>query len=218
MFANALYINLKERTDRLEHLMGEFHKMGIENAIRIDAVRNNVGAIGCTLSHIIALETAKERDWEHVFICEDDITFLNPRLLREQSERFFANKELDWDVVVIGGNNCPPYTIIDDYCCRVRNCQTTTGYVVRKHYYNVLIHNFRESAEHLMREPHNGRIYALDIYWKRLQQMGDWYMILPLTVTQYENYSDIEKKTTQYDWLMLDMEKKWLQHLAPKRK
>jgi glycosyl transferase family 25 len=218
MFANTLFINLKERTDRLEHLQGEFHKMGIENAIRIDAVRKNVGAIGCTLSHIVALETAKERDWEHVFICEDDIDFLNPRLLREQSERFFSNKGLEWDVVVIGGNNCPPYTIIDDCCCRVRNCQTTTGYVVRRHYYDVLIHNFRESVEHLTREPHNGRIYALDIYWKRLQQTGDWYMILPLTVTQYENYSDIEKKTTQYDWLMLDMEKKWLQNLAPKRK
>ena len=30
------------------------------------------------------------------------------------------------------------------------------------------------------------------------------------TVTQYENFSDIEDRNTNYNHLMLDMEKKWL--------
>jgi hypothetical protein len=34
-------------------------------------------------------------------------------------------------------------------------------------------------------------------------------MITPPTVTQYENYSDIEEQQTNYDYLMLDMEKTW---------
>ena len=34
--------------------------------------------------------------------------------------------------------------------------------------------------------------------------------IYPLTVTQYENYSDIEEGITNYNHLMLDAEKKWL--------
>jgi predicted RNA-binding protein len=61
-----------------------------------------------------------------------------------------------------------------------------------------------------MREPNNTRQYALDIYWKSLQKKDNWFMILPPTVSQYENYSDIEKKNTNYHWLMLDIEKKWL--------
>jgi hypothetical protein len=100
--------------------------------------------------------------------------------------------------------------MIEDYCCKVSNCQTTTGYIVKRHYYDTLIANFRESVRNLMREPQNGQLYALDIYWKRLQQTNEWYMILPPTVTQYENYSDIERKNTNYNWLMLDIEKKWL--------
>jgi glycosyl transferase family 25 len=208
LFENTLYINLEERMDRRHHLNQELKKMNIHNAGRIDAIKHEFGAIGCTLSHIVALETAKTRGWEHVFICEDDITFLNPPLLRENVEKF-SQRNVEWDVLIVGGNNSPPYTIIDDYC-RVYNCQTTTGYIVKSHYYDTLIQNFKESVENLMREPHNGRQYAVDIYWKRLQKNGFWYMILPLTVTQYNNYSNIEKKNTKYDWLLLDMEKKWL--------
>jgi adenylate kinase len=34
-------------------------------------------------------------------------------------------------------------------------------------------------------------------------------MITPPTVTQFESFSDIEEKAVNYDFLMLDMEKKW---------
>lgn len=211
MLNHTLYINLRERTDRLQHIRDEFEKVGIENAIRIDAIKNEKGAIGCTLSHIRALMYARQQQWEHVFVCEDDITFLQPDILREKLNIFFNSHHTDkWDVLIIGGNNCPPYTIVEDYCCKVENCQTTTGYIVKRHYYDTLIENFTESVNHLIREPQKSQKYALDIYWKRLQQRDIWYMILPLTVSQYENYSDIERKTTNYGWLMLDMEKKWL--------
>jgi hypothetical protein len=62
----------------------------------------------------------------------------------------------------------------------------------------------------LMRNPHNKREFALDMYWKRLQQTGVWLMIIPATVTQYQDYSDIEKRVVNYDHLMLDIQKDWL--------
>jgi hypothetical protein len=146
---------------------------------------------------------------------EDDfISIFNP-IKSALKKAELTKDEIDY-VLIIGGNNCPPYEIIDDGCCRVFNCQTTTGYIVHKDYYDVLIQNFRESANHLLREPTNHRQYALDIYWKRLQKTGAWYMILPLSVIQYENYSDIERKSTNYSWLMLDMEKRWLRGFPPK--
>jgi glycosyl transferase family 25 len=215
MLNHTIFINLKERTDRYEHVLKELAKMNIQNPVRLDATRHQIGAIGCTISHIRALEHAKNAGWSQVFVCEDDITFLNTTLLRENIEKF-SQKNIPWNVLIIGGNNCPPYEIIDDGCCRVFNCQTTTGYIVHKDYYDVLIQNFRESANHLLREPTNHRQYALDIYWKRLQKTGAWYMILPLSVIQYENYSDIERKSTNYSWLMLDMEKRWLRGFPPK--
>ena len=210
LFKYALYINLESRPDRRKHVEQELKKMNID-AERINAIKMAEGAIGCTLSHIRCLELAKERQYPHVFVIEDDITFLQPELLLENLKKFEENAELQcWDVLIIGGNNCPPYTKVTDYCIRAFNNQTTTGYIVKSHYYDILIQNFKESAQKLMRDPCNKREYALDMYWKRLQQTGIWLMIVPATVTQYQDYSDIEKRVVNYDHLMLDIQKDWL--------
>lgn len=205
---NCLFINLEKRKDRLEHVTTQLEKMNI-NGERFNAVETKDGAIGCTMSHIKCLELAKERDYEHVFICEDDITFLNPDLLKTNLQRFI-DANINWDVIIIGGNNCPPYQPIDDYAIKIGNCQTTTGYIVNKHYLDTLITNFRESAANLIKDPQNKRMFALDVYWKRLQQIHQWYMIVPITVIQVESYSDIENRVTDYKGLMLDLEKKWI--------
>jgi GR25 family glycosyltransferase involved in LPS biosynthesis len=210
LFENTLYINLEHRQDRRDHVAAEFAKMGI-TAERVNAMRTKIGAIGCTLSHIRCLEIAKERGFEQVFICEDDITFLNPDVLKSNLQSFAEDPiSQTWDVLIIGGNNVPPYEQLAEYVARVYYCQTTTGYVVKKHYYDVLLGNFRESVYQLMRNPGHGQIYALDMYWKRLQKEGRWFMITPPTVTQCEGYSDIESRNVNYDHLMLDMEKRWL--------
>jgi GR25 family glycosyltransferase involved in LPS biosynthesis len=206
---HILYINLESRPDRLKHIENEMNKLLVLGE-RVNAIKMPNGAIGCTLSHIKCLELAKERGWPHVFICEDDIFFLNPELLKENLTKFSENANIPWDVVIIGGNNCPPYLRVADYCIRVSNNQTTTGYIVKAHYYDKLIENFRESARRFMREPSNKRQYALDIYWKSLQKTDNWYMITPPTVIQCEDYSDIEERTVNYANLMLDLDKEWL--------
>jgi GR25 family glycosyltransferase involved in LPS biosynthesis len=208
LLKNALFINLESRSDRLEHALSEFRKMNI-NAERVNAVKMKIGAIGCTLSHIKCIELAKQREYDNVFICEDDITFTNPNLLKQQLEKFENNDDISWDMLIIGGNNVPPFQQLHEYTARVFYCQTTTGYIVKKHYYDTLLTNFKESANNLMRNPDNKKEFALDMYWKRLQLQDFWYMITPPTVTQYESYSDIEEKNVNYDFLMLDMEKKW---------
>lgn len=213
LFKHTFFINLEHRKDRLEHVTEEFKKMGIKGE-RINAVKSANGAIGCTLSHIRCLETAKQRNYEYVFICEDDITFTDPELFKEQIKKFHNNKEINWDMLVIGGNVLPPYHKVGDYCARIFNCQTTTGYIVKKGMYDVLLENFKESSQKQMRNPVGPGIsnpYALDIYWKKLQPQYFWWIITPTTVTQYENYSEIEKRVTNYDNLMLDMDKTWFQ-------
>lgn len=216
LFTNTFFINLENRTDRLAHVQAELQKMGIQGE-RVNAVKSKAGGIGCTLSHIRCLEEAKKRGYEQVFICEDDISFTNPPLLTQQLQKFWDDKNIQWDVLIIGGNVVPPYNQLGDYCARVFNCQTTTGYVVKKGMYDVLLENFKESSQLQMRNPGEPGVsnpYALDIYWKRLQLQYFWWIITPLTVTQYENYSEIENRVTNYDHLMLDMEKTWLKKSA----
>ena len=216
MFEHTIYINLEHRKDRLAHVQHELSKIGVPNGgTRFNAVKTANGAIGCTISHIKCLEQAKAQNLPQVFICEDDICFKDPELLLQNAAQFNAVFGNAYDVLIIGGNNLPPYKQFGDFCAQISNCQTTTGYIVKQHYYDTLINNFREGLKKLMKNPTNKREFAIDIYWKCLQTSDRWYIVLPLTVHQLEGYSDIEERDTDYRGLMLDMDKPWFTHRQP---
>ena len=216
MFEHTIYINLEHRKDRLAHVQHELAKLGVPNGgTRFNAVKTANGAIGCTISHIKCLEQAKAQNLPQVFICEDDICFKDPELLLQNAAQFNAVFGNAYDVLIIGGNNLPPYKQFGDFCAQISNCQTTTGYIVKQHYYDTLINNFREGLKKLMKNPTNKREFAIDIYWKCLQTSDRWYIVLPLTVHQLEGYSDIEERDTDYRGLMLDMDKPWFTHRQP---
>ncbi len=74
------YINLEQRTDRKEHFLQEMKKFCVDESkiVRIDAVYNAIGALGCTKSHIKALEQFMENPaWKTCIVFEDDFTFYN---------------------------------------------------------------------------------------------------------------------------------------------
>jgi hypothetical protein len=202
---HAFYINLDSRPDRRNHVEEQCKKIGFP-AKRFKAIKLTNGALGCSMSHLKCLQIAKEKNWDHLLIIEDDIKFLNPILFVNQLNTFLE-KHTNWDVVLLAGNNVPPYDKIDDTCVKVNSCQTTTGYMVKSHYFDTLIHNFKEGIQKLMQEPNNHKIYAIDKYWFQLQKKHLWYLIIPLTVVQREDYSDIEKRPTNYTKVMTDLDK-----------
>jgi GR25 family glycosyltransferase involved in LPS biosynthesis len=202
---NVMYINLACRTDRNEHVLSELKKIGIYNPERFNAIKLEDGALGCSMSHLKCLELAKKNKYEYVFICEDDIEFLNPELFLNQL-KIFLNSNIAWDTVLVAGNNMLPYLPVNDKCIKILNCQTTTGYIVKREYYDVLIDNYKTGIQNLLKEPFNNE-YKIDKYWFKLQKKDNWYLIIPLTVIQREDYSDIEKKVTNFRNYMLDYNK-----------
>jgi GR25 family glycosyltransferase involved in LPS biosynthesis len=207
---HTVYINLEHRIDRKVHVERQLASIGLREPTRFNAIKLPNGAIGCSMSHLKCLQTAKEQGWPHLLLCEDDIEFLDPALFVKQLNGFLENHEEEstWDVVLIAGNNMPPYGLEDDYSVRIFQCQTTTGYLVKQHYYDKLINNIRDGLQKLMREPDNHRLYAIDKYWFNLQQSDYWFLVTPLTVVQREDYSDIEKRRTNYKKPMTDLDKK----------
>lgn len=206
---HVFYINLASRPDRKQHVEKQLQLVGINNAQRFNAIKLANGAIGCSMSHLKCLEIAKEKKWDHVMIVEDDIKFLDPELFVRQFNKFIElhGKTTQFDVALIAGNNMPPYVRVDETCVKVAYCQTTTGYIVQRHYFDTLIRNIREGIKHLMLEPEKHTMYAIDKYWMHLQQKHNWFLITPLTVTQREDYSDIEKRPTNYTRAMTDLDK-----------
>jgi GR25 family glycosyltransferase involved in LPS biosynthesis len=201
---NVFYINLDSRPDRKEHVEKELKKLGLKGT-RFSAIKNQKGYIGCSMSHIQCIEIAKKRKLDHVLIVEDDITFTNPDLLINQLIKFLKSNN-DFDVVLLAGNNDSPYKEIDNCCIRVYNCQTATGYLVKSHYYDYLIQNYKEGLDNLIKTGLYS-FYALDQYWKKLQKINKWYLIIPLSVVQKDDYSDIEKRDVSYSSSMMLLNK-----------
>jgi glycosyl transferase family 25 len=203
---NIFYINLEHRTDRKEHVETELLKIGLTGQ-RFNAIKMDNGAIGCSMSHLKLLQDAVKNNLEHILIVEDDITFLNPTLFINQINKFFKLHKNSWDVILFAGNNIPPYQKIDDTCIKVFRCQTTTGYLVNGHYIKNLLQNVKMGLTHLLNNPLQRNQFAIDKYWFILQSLHKWYLIIPPTVVQQEGYSDIEKRVTNFEKHMQDLDK-----------
>ena len=192
---NIYYINLNERIDRKNHIEEQLSKLNLKGN-RFNAIKNNNGALGCTLSHIGCLEIAVKNNFDHILVLEDDVLFLEPELFINQFNKFLQTHD-DWDVVFLGGNNIAPYTYKDDYSIKVSKCQCATAYLINtEKYIQIVLNNFRESIT---------QGYPCDLYWWDLQQKDNWYLIIPMTVVQREDYSDIEKKNVNYIEQMKDL-------------
>lgn len=201
----AIYINLEHRKDRNESVLKELSKINVLNAERLNAVKTENGAIGCSLSHIKCLEIAIKNNYPYIMICEDDIEILDPQIFTENINKFL-NSKLNWDVVLIAGNNMVPYNFVTDYCIKIYNCLTTTGYIVKNNYFSILLNNYKEGVRNLMKDQANAS-FKIDKYWQILQNRDNWYMIIPPTIIQKEDYSDIEKKVTNFRNYMLNFNK-----------
>lgn len=202
---NVVFINLESRKDRRQHIESELKILDLKGE-RFNAIQMNNGAIGCSMSHLKCLQNAKDKGLSHIMILEDDAKFRDKSLFAKQINGFLAN-HAQWDVILVGGNNQMPYAEVDEFCVKPTKCQTTTGYIVKQHYFDTLIENIKEGIVKLMREPDQHRLYAIDKYWFQLQAKDRWYLIIPLTVTQLDDYSDIEKKETAYAGKMLQLNK-----------
>ena len=199
-----LYINLEHRTDRLEHIKKEIRKIqpNMTKVHRIDAIKNDIGVLGCVLSHIKALQFfISNPSWNNCMILEDDFTFTSNNSFEIHKHlNYFFNKVQNFDVMLLGTgivdykDESSEYPLIR----RVLSSQTTSGYIISRKYLFTLLANFIKSSNLMKKEGWKDE-YCLDIYWKQLMPYGKWYALEKRLGFQYSNYSDIENKVTDYN-------------------
>jgi glycosyl transferase family 25 len=205
---HVMYINLNSRPDRKLHIERELDQLGITpgKIQRLPATQLANGAIGCSISHLRCLLYAKQQNWPHVMIVEDDLHFSDIDKFKKQFNTFLQTIP-HWDVVLLAGNNVGPYTRVSDCAVKITMCQTTTGYLVKNEYYDRLANNIKTGIDLLLANPKKPMYFAIDKYWFRLQGVDNWFLVYPLYGTQLSNFSDIEGKHTNYDMLMLTLDK-----------
>lgn len=195
----VVYINLEKRPDRRKHMETNVrNKLSLspQTFVRQEAVDWSPGFTGCTRSHVLALKQAQFL-WpnaSHVVIMEDDFD------LSETSQAFHRRLDQGWeknpkfDVLFLAMN---PIRLKkqdkDSGLCRVFQALCMSGYIIRKDYIPILLHDmFEESLK--QKKPH-------DLLSQSLQPRDEWYGFWPPLGHQLTGYSDIENKDVDYRYL-----------------
>ena len=141
------YINLEHREDRKKEFVNwisesKFHGM-IE---RIPAIlKKNKGYIGCTMSHIKALETFLNSDYETCIIYEDDYQPIDIENYWDNIDKL-SRENINFDIILLSFNDYN-LEIIDtkyDFLKKIIFTYTTSGYIIRKQFTNILLEAFKE--------------------------------------------------------------------------
>jgi GR25 family glycosyltransferase involved in LPS biosynthesis len=202
------YINLDQRQDRKVLVEKEFERMDIKNAIRVSAIYNSNGAIGCLESHIKILENY-EVDSQLLWICEDDIKFCVDRtILDEHIKEFVASSA---DIMCLGYNSYEDSEYSERFLRSVRT-QTTSSYIIKSGFRKILLefwksilYSMKTGEDHPMRSEfdkinkRNDAFLVADQSWKILQK--DYIFLIPKTriIIQRGGYSDIEHRYVNYN-------------------
>ena len=186
----VVYINLDHRTDRNEHMKQVTKTFG-DKVIRFSAIKHDNGSIGCSMSHIEVLKIAIRENWDNILVLEDDVQWNSFEGGYQILKKLASNP---YDVIMLGGS----FVSYNQQDYKLASCNTTTAFLVNRHYMQTLLSNFEESLFHLIREPNMAHYYALDQYFMRLQKKDNWYIVQPPLMYQIPNHSDTVNRFMDY--------------------
>ena len=188
------YINLSERTKKNEDTIEELKRFGIIKPNRFEAIKHEIGIVGCVQSHIKCIELAKERDYPFVCIFEDDVVFRNIEKCRDMLNKYI---DYDYDVLYIGCrvlNN--KYEFITDELIRINKAYTFHAYIIKSHYYDTILKNFYDGMDLKVNAGKDAdsklqsKQYNNDVFCNSLQKNDKWYSFYPNFASQRGGYSD----------------------------
>lgn len=200
------YINLDERTDRKTHFENNIKSHAFfSNLQRMSAIKNTDGAIGCGLSHIKSLVLSKNiTDASYVGIFEDDFCILNEQSCASFIDAFSRISDSDeWDCILLTPRGDTQHHDTSEFMNthgfkRITNSQTTTAYIIKKSFIDVLQENLKDAVVNLIKGG-DKNTYSIDQYWKRLQTQHRFYYYQDIFAGQLPGWSSIENRMTNYN-------------------
>jgi hypothetical protein len=189
---SILFINLDQRTDRLEHLnqqLEEWEGLPKDRVVRISAIPE--GGVGCLKSHILALQHAKQKQWSNVLILEDDFTLAeSPSVINAKLMDFWQkhHHEFGWVQLVSLLNHSEP--LEGEPVHKVINASNAAGYWVHARCYDALIDVLQKAVEPLASTGKHW-LYINDVVWNSLRTTFPTYAFVPRLGYQYANYSNL---------------------------
>lgn len=195
MYDKIYCINLERRPDRWELAKIEFEKHGlaVERFAAVDAnefkkeYTTKPGACACAFSHLLIIQKAKLLGLNSVLIFEDDAE-LHPGFV-PLFEDCIKDLPEDWDMLYLGGSHQEKPQPVTNKIYRVSKTLTTHAYIIRKSMFDKIIELLTN-----LEQPIDG-IYG------DLQKVFNCYVTNPPLAWQRENFSDIEGRNMNYDFI-----------------
>lgn len=187
--SNIWVINLARRPDRLAHFTEQMKKIGVKHWNRFEAIDAgpDMGNHGCTASHRALLDHIAKSGARRAFIFEDDATIRPQFEAGFNQEAGIALGELpqDWDMVYLGGHYAEdPRGWFSNHLILMGQMKTTSSYGVTA-----------KSAAELRDLIPVGSGDSIDNLLSGYTAAQRCFITEPRFFVQYENYSDLQKRT-----------------------
>lgn len=194
------YINLEHRQDRNEQILDEFRKMDIPQTKyeRFNAIHHaTIGGVGCGRSHAAVLEDALHKGYKQIMVFEDDFQFCVDAPVFHAA--IDSLTQMEYDVCMMSYHLFDSADTTTPNFRKVIEAQTTSGYIIKRHYFQKLIDIFREAADNFERTNYHW-MYAIDVMWKPLQRADNWICFDPRLGKQCPSFSDCSHTFNNDDW------------------
>jgi hypothetical protein len=203
-FDKVYCINLDRRKDRLENFikevekydLGTFEKFSAYDGKTLDMSKYNTnlnsGQLGLVLSNLEIIKNAKKNKLNNVLIIEDDCNFSEQVL---DVKNYFDLLPDNWDMLYMGGNHnvhmgVTPPIVINEKVIKLHSTYST-------HFVGLKCNVF-DHVEVLLER----LVEPLDVSYIRLQRIFNVYSFNPAIAKQIVDFSDIQNKITDYNWLI----------------
>lgn len=203
-FDKVYLINLDRRPDRLENFKKEVEKYNLGEFERIPAVdgtlldtskynsRLKSGELGLLLTNKIIFEDAVKNNYDKILIVEDDCCFTDE--IKNFDELITYLPE-DWDMFYMGGNHNThvgqrPPDKINEKIVKLHNTYSTHFVGINQRLYQTILDSI------------SGFNSQIDVLYTKIQKNKNVYCYFPGISKQIVDFSDIQNRRTDYNWLI----------------
>lgn len=183
------YINLVHRQDRAIEFQNEMHVLAIEPHQVLASVDPRGGFMGCTTSHLRALQMGLASGHRYVGVFEDDFMLVTKKDVKQLINQFWHKfpkaNVLMLQLNPISTSRAPGMIGVQ----RVNQALSTAGYIVARDYIATMIASLKLSLFHQR---------PCGVGFCALQKRHNWYTFHPPVGKQRPSFSDIEQRHVNY--------------------
>jgi GR25 family glycosyltransferase involved in LPS biosynthesis len=207
-FEKSYCINLDRRADRWEETQLIFDKHGIicdrfsaKDGREIPLPAPFQFELGGSISHLNVIKKAKELNLKNVLIFEDDVDVVDN--LQDEFERILPQIPEDWDMLYFGGNHTQPIDQVTENVFKMRWSYALQMYAVNGKFFDEIILFLEDKISKVLSNQISlTPSVAADYFIAHLHPIKNCYVLRPYLTWQRENYSDIQQRVYNYDWLL----------------